>query len=206
MLTTNTEYHGSYLSLLSIRNFFYKTKLFSNTNETHMNHCYVDDTFVALKREKSVIIFSFFSTLFTPVYGSILRENVMVLFLFWMFLVEKNEAEFITSVYRKPTFTGQYLRWNSFCPSKTKIDLVKTLIRRALMICFNSKLQSELDNNRSVMLKNGCPNHVVNSAITRKLQNFKRPVTFGASKCSIYLHLSWIIYTVSMGFEKQILS
>ena len=71
------------------------------------------------------------------------------------------------------------------------------------MICSNSKLQSELDNIRSIVLKNGYPNHIVSSTITRKLQNFKRSVKFGSSKCSIYLHLTWLV-TVSTRFEKQI--
>ena len=120
-------------------------------------------------------------------------------------LVGKNEAESITSVYRKPTFTGQYLRRNSFCLSKRKINLINTLVHRVLMICSNSKLQSELDNIRSIILKNGYPNLVVNSAITLKLKNFNRPVKFGPSKCLVYLDLSWF-GTVSTGFEKQIRS
>ena len=49
------------------------------------------------------------------------------------------------------------------------------------MICSNSKLQIELDNIRSILLKNGYPNRVVNSAITLKLQNLNRPVKFGIS-------------------------
>ena len=27
------------------------------------------------------------------------------------------------TVYRKPTFTGLYIRWDSFCPKKQKINL-----------------------------------------------------------------------------------
>ena len=32
--------------------------------------------------------------------------------------VEKFPSKFITSIYRKPTFTGQYLHWNFFSPQK----------------------------------------------------------------------------------------
>ena len=35
--------------------------------------------------------------------------------------VEKSEAEFITSVYRKPTFTGQYLRRTLFVYPRGKL-------------------------------------------------------------------------------------
>ena len=59
-------------------------------------------------------------------------------------LVERHDSEFLTSVYRKPTFTGQYLRWNSFSPQKRKINLIGTLVHRAFMICSKSKLDQEL--------------------------------------------------------------
>ena len=57
---------------------------------------------------------------------------------------EKPNTGFLTSVYRKPTFTGQYIRWNSFCPKQRKVNLVKTLVHRVLMICSKSKLHAEL--------------------------------------------------------------
>ena len=40
--------------------------------------------------------------------------------------VEKSNTGFLTSVYRKPIFTGQYIRLNSFCPKQRKVNLVKT--------------------------------------------------------------------------------
>ena len=82
------------------------------------------------------------------------------------------------------------------------INLINTLIHRALMICSNSKLQSELDDILSIMLKNGYPDHVVNSVITRKLQNFKRSPKLSLGKCSVYLHLPWL-NTVWRRFDKQ---
>ena len=95
-----------------------------------------------------------------------------------------------TSIYRKPTFTGQYLELDFFCPCKQKINLMNTLVHHALIICSNNKLQSELDHIRSIMFKN--PNLVVNSAIIRKLQNLNRLVQFGPSKCLVYLHFPWL--------------
>ena len=60
-------------------------------------------------------------------------------------LVEKSPSKFITSIYRKPTFTGQYLRWNSFSPRKRKTNLILTLTHRTLAICSPERLPSELD-------------------------------------------------------------
>ena len=40
-------------------------------------------------------------------------------------LVEKSNKKFLTSIYKKPTFTGQYTRWDSFGPKKRKINLTE---------------------------------------------------------------------------------
>ena len=41
-------------------------------------------------------------------------------------LVEKEGTGFLTSVYRKPTFTGQYIRWNSFSSKQVRLALLKS--------------------------------------------------------------------------------
>ena len=120
-------------------------------------------------------------------------------------LVEKHDTEFITSVYRKPTFTGQHLRWNSFNLRKQKISLINTRVHRALMICSKGKLSSESDNIRSIMAENGYPDHVVNSSITRKIRNFRRPPSYGPKKRPVCLHLPWL-GAISTRFEKQVAS
>ena len=56
-------------------------------------------------------------------------------------LVEKSNEGFLTSVFRKPTFAGQYFCWDSFGPTKRKTSLIETLVHRALMICSKSKHQ-----------------------------------------------------------------
>ena len=85
-------------------------------------------------------------------------------------LVERRDSEFATSVYRKLTFTGQYLRWNSFSPNKRKINLIGTLVHRAFKICSKGKLDAELDKILSILLENGYPENLIKSTIKRKLQ------------------------------------
>ena len=34
--------------------------------------------------------------------------------------IQKSDNKFITSVYGKPSFTGQYIQWDSFGPTKCK--------------------------------------------------------------------------------------
>ena len=120
-------------------------------------------------------------------------------------LVERHDLEFLTSVYRKPTFTSQYLRWDSFSPQKRKINLIGTLVNRAFMICSKSKLDPELGKIRLILLENGYPEHAINSAFKQKLQQLNFNPVHTVEKCPVYLHIPWI-GNVSMKFEKQITS
>ena len=42
-------------------------------------------------------------------------------------LTTKDKINFLTNVYRKTTFTGQYLPYLSFCSKKPKLNLIKIL-------------------------------------------------------------------------------
>ena len=65
--------------------------------------------------------------------------------------VDKYEKQFQTSVYRKPTYTGRYKRWESFALSMRKTNPIKTLVNRALVICLPGKVKQELDCIRSIL-------------------------------------------------------
>ena len=115
-------------------------------------------------------------------------------------LVERKDNSFVTSVYRKPTFTGQYVPWNSFCPERRKTNIIDCLVRRARMICSPSKIDEELTTIKSVFLNLGYPEHIVRRTIGRQMQAPLMPV-FGPKKCSAYLRLPYI-GPVSSRFEK----
>ena len=133
------------------------------------------------------------------------RNLITRSFLFLDVLVERHDSEFLTSVYRKPTFTGQYLRWNSFSSQKRKINLIGTLVHKAFMICSKSKLDPEFGKIRSILLENGYPEHTINSAFKQKLQQLNSNPVHTVEKCPVYLHIP-CIGNVSMKFEKQITS
>ena len=118
-------------------------------------------------------------------------------------LVEKEGTGFLTSIYRKPTFTEQYIRWNSFSPKTRKISLIKTLVSRALTICSKTKLDSELEKLKQLFIENGYPADVLLFCMNQKLANFAAEKTFGPDKCPVYLKLPWIGYASSK-FENQI--
>ena len=81
--------------------------------------------------------------------------------------VENEGTGFLSSIYRKPTFTGQYIPWNSFSPKTRKISLLKTLVFRARMICSKTKLGLELDKIKQLFIENGYPTYVLLSCINQ---------------------------------------
>ena len=72
------------------------------------------------------------------------------------------------------------------------------------MICSKTKLGSELDKIKQLLIENGYPADVLLSCINQKLANFAAENTFGPEKCPVYLKLPWI-GNVSSKFENQII-
>lgn len=71
-------------------------------------------------------------------------------------LVTRNNNRIMTSVYRKPTHTGQYLHYDSNHSATTKKGIVKTLYQRAKTICNNeAALQKEIANINTDLISNG---------------------------------------------------
>ena len=106
--------------------------------------------------------------------------------------VERTDIGFETSVHRKFTFTGQYLRWESFRPHKRKISLIFTLVHRALMICTKLSLNGEIEQTKKILLDNGYPENVINAQIAKKIAQFSTLKRFGPEKSPVYLKVPWI--------------
>ena len=64
---------------------------------------------------------------------------------------------FVTSLYRKPTFTGLYLSWNAFAPKSRKVNLIMCLTFRILKICSDNKIKSEFEQIKNSFSSNGYP-------------------------------------------------
>lgn len=96
----------------------------------------------------------------------------------------------LTSLYRKPTFTGLYTMWDSYSPTLYKINLVRSLTHRVRRICSPVFLESELQTLRSILLNNGYPGHIVDRYVTPTVSN---PDHFiGPKPCPVILQLPWI--------------
>ena len=103
---------------------------------------------------------------------------------------EHTKGSYETKVYRKPTFTGQYLRRESFTPIQRKVNLVSTLVHLTFKICSKSKLKEEINRIKEILLDNGYPEDFVLKQISKKITQFSRPKRFGPDKCPVYIGCS----------------
>ena len=99
-------------------------------------------------------------------------------------LVEKSNSKFSTSAYRKPSFSCQYNRWDSFGPKSRKNNLIGTLAHQALAICSPSKLPQQIDFIGLIVCSKGYPENLINSRIKRKIEEFILPLKEGPEKMS----------------------
>ena len=102
---------------------------------------YVDDCFAMFKKNDLSAQFYFHLNQMYPAlqFRSESEENNQIPYLYVM-VIRKN-GKILSTVYRKPTFSGQYVKLNSFCHDSRKIRLIKTLTPRALLICSPSLLE-----------------------------------------------------------------
>ena len=85
---------------------------------------YVDDCFVSGENEKAIDdFFSVFNKTHSSITFTLEKENNDEL-AFLDLLVKRQNNQFLTSVYRKQTFTGEYLNFHSFCSMKKISDKV----------------------------------------------------------------------------------
>ena len=70
-------------------------------------------------------------------------------------LTTKDKTKLLMNIYRKTTFTWQYLHYQSFCSKKQKVNLIKTPYYRANKICSKELLDLEVENIKDNLIKNG---------------------------------------------------
>ena len=184
---------------------YHDSKLFSWVQKPTIYFRYVDDTFAIFKQEGDVDDFLVTLNRLHPALKFTFEKEQDGKLPFLDILVERTELAFETSVYRKPTFSGQYIRWESFSPRKRKTNLIATLVHRALMICTKNKLKQEIDFIKNILLNNGYPEDIVLKHISKKIVRFATAKPFGPEKCPVYLRAPWI-GSASQQLEQQVKS
>ena len=88
-------------------------------------------------------------------------------------LIDINSDKFVTSPYKKPSSENSpLLNFESECPERYKIAVIKNLINRANSISSSSSiLHKALCGIKQTLINNGYPNHIVDKQISLALNN-----------------------------------
>ena len=90
--------------------------------------------------------------------------------------VMRHNHKYVTSVYRKPTFSGVYTNYDSYIPLNYKSSLVSTLLYRAFTICSSwTQIHKEFESIKSIMLRNGFPVQLIDRGISNFLDRLHKP-------------------------------
>ena len=183
---------------------FQERRLFDRFPKPFIYLCYADDTFVSFRsRSNALSFFDKLHQLHSSLAFTIEEENKGQL-PFLDVLVERRDSSFLTSVYRKPTFTGLYLNWHSFVPKSRKLNLIRRHSYRTLKIPSDCKIENELKVIKDIFIVNGYPEEIIDVniryAVTR-LKNTNK--VFGPPKCSVYFRLP-CVGSASQSFADKI--
>ena len=145
---------------------------------------FVDDIFILFSdSSKSTQLLEFLNSKhpnikFTEEKEKVINENKSELPFLDVLVTRDEEKGLETSVYRKKTFTGTYLHWNSLTPREYKIGLINCLIDRAQRICSNEALlKIEIAKIKKILTKNEYPTKVVRNTIQRYFSRKQHPKT-----------------------------
>lgn len=156
---------------------FYMAKIETQVlNQLHpppaMYARYIDDTIILVRDEDQILNMK---NMFEE--HSVLKFTYEIGYSKLPFLdvfIEKNEDNtFTTSVYVKPTNTGELLNFNSECPERYKKGVITNMLNRAYKCCSNAKLfDNEIIRLRKVFANNNFPIKLIEECI-RKFKDKK---------------------------------
>jgi hypothetical protein len=136
---------------------------------------YVDDIFAVVKsKEQAEQVLEFLNTRASIRFTIEHESNNKLPFLDTC--VVRQRTKYITTVFRKKTFTGVYLNWTSLTSRSYKIGLIKCLAERTWRICSekNDRIK-ELDKLKAILLTNDYPSHIVEKVIEKFLKKKENP-------------------------------
>ena len=141
----------------------------------------MDDTFILFSSEDHVKKFHKYinSRHKNMVFTFEVEKNNSLAFL--DVLITREETNFCTSLYRKPTFSGLYSNFKSFMPDSYKKGLIYTLLHRAFVLCCSwDKFHSEVCFLKEIFRKNLFPEFFIDRCVKiflDKLFTVKKVIT-----------------------------
>ena len=153
---------------------------------------FVDDTFALVESRSSV---EKFLKGLNGLHSGVLRftmeheENGRLPFM--DVLVRREMAGFMTTIYRKPTFTGLYTCWDSYCAMGQTIALIQSLMQRVKKICSARYLNAEVENLKEIFRKNGYPEPIVSRVMQQALDHQPALASELKKQEKVFIRLPW---------------
>ena len=151
---------------------------------------YVDDTFVVCESmHASNNLLEQLNTWHPNIKFTIEHELEGSLPFLDVLMTRTTDGTLMRRVFHKKTWTGQYLHFNSYCPLRRKIVLVKTLYTRTERICSPEVLDSELDKVRKVLNENGYPDYFIERH--KPTHTVRRTELITVNKKKVFINLQY---------------
>ena len=113
---------------------------------------YVDDLFLAFDNPNDVeYVYQIFNSIHPNLKFTEEKNERKLPFLGVLITKTSNEIE--TTVYKKPTFSGLYTKWDSYTPTKYKRNPINNLLHGAHQICSSFTLLHNEFNQISLVLE-----------------------------------------------------
>ena len=155
----------------------------------------VDDIFVLFESSEPADSFrEYMSSKHQNINFTVEKENVGSLSFLDVKACRKN-GKFVTSVYRKPTFSGVFTNYERFIPTYQKRGLLHTLLHRGFSICCDFKtFHFKIDHLKSILIKNNYLLSFIDSFIESFLNKLYTPkiVVPNVPKRNVFVKLPFL--------------
>ena len=136
---------------------------------------YVDDTLLLVNNQQQLNnIVNVFKNNSVLNFTSEIEKHQQINFL--DITIKRDNGNIITSIFKKPTASDDYINFNGCCPQQYKIGVIKTLLHRAYHNSSNYQLfNNEIDNIKQALINNNFPiqtiDKAINNFISQKITN-----------------------------------
>ena len=127
---------------------------------------FVDDAFLLFRSKEHIEKFRLYLNCQHPniTFTSEIEENNSISFL--DIKISRDNNRFLTSVDRKPTFSGVFTNFDSYIPLSYKSGSISSLLYRAFKLCSNFDIfQQEITFLKVIFKRNGYPSNFIDKCV-----------------------------------------
>ena len=156
---------------------------------------YVDDIFVLFESPESSHLFrEYMSSKLQNINFTVEQGNVGSLSFLDVKICSK-KGKFVTSVYKKPTFSGVFTNYESFILTYQKRGLLHTLLHRSFSICCDFKIfHFEIGHLKTILIRSNYPLNFIDSCIKSFLNKLytRKVVVPNVPKRNVFVKLPFL--------------